>query len=398
MTFNGMQQMVVLGSRLKGLVGLGWGAMLVGMSACAGPGVAPGGEVGSPAPEPGSTASVPRIVASGGVVCDLARQIAQADEAVTCLIPPGQDPHSYQPKPSDRRVLEQASLVLYGGYGFESGLLALIQTVPGERKRAIYEAAVPQPLMAEAHEHGSGHGDAHGDKHDGHGHGDKHDGDEHGDEHGHGHAPGEAQRAPASEHASPTAESPSSSEALQPDPHVWHNPQHGIAIARQIGEALAQAQVDAAQASQYRQRAEAIAAELSQIDAWIKTQVATIPVANRKLVTTHNAFGYYAAAYGLEAVGALEGLSTEEQPSPEAIAGLVEQVKAAKLPALFPEAAGDQRLIQVVAQEAGVNVAKKPLFVDGPGALESEAPTYQTMLRVNTCTVVEALGGICRGL
>jgi manganese/iron transport system substrate-binding protein len=123
--------------------------------------------------------------------------------------------------------------------------------------------------------------------------------------------------------------------------------------------------------------------------------VATVPPGQRQLVTTHDSFGYFADAYGFEVQGALSGLSTDERPTPGALTALVDQVKSAQVPAIFAETTTNPQLIETVAKDAGVAVADQPLFVEGPGGPGSKAETVQAMLVVNTCVVVEALGGRC---
>jgi len=112
-------------------------------------------------------------------------------------------------------------------------------------------------------------------------------------------------------------------------------------------------------------------------------------------VTTHDAFRYYADAYGIDFKGALSGLSIEEQPSAATLTGLVDQVKAAQVPAIFAESTTNPDLINTVASNADVKVAEQPLFVEGPGGAGTAAATTQEMLVSNTCTIVNALGDSC---
>src|ERR671933_1987680 len=101
----------------------------------------------------------PKVVATSSVLCDVTEKIAQDTVDLTCLIPAGTDPHVYQPKPSDRKAIEQANLILYNGYGFEESLIKLIQSTKNTApKVAVGEIAVPKPLKGEEHkrEHGVG--------------------------------------------------------------------------------------------------------------------------------------------------------------------------------------------------------------------------------------------------
>jgi len=309
---------------------------------------------------------LPQVVATTSVICDLTEQIAQDTIALTCLMDPGQDPHTYQAKPSDRQAIDEADLVLYDGYDFAPGLIGLVDASSNSApKVAVYEAAVPDPLM------GAGHDHAEGEAHD-HDH-------EHAEDHDHDHAEGDA-------HAH-------GEEELVADPHIWHNAANNAAIAEVIATNLAKVNPD--QAAVYAQNAATLTVQFAELDTWIQTQVDTIPASNRSLVTTHDAFRYYADAYGIDVKGALSGLSTEEQPSAAVLTGLVDQVKEAQVPAIFAESTTNPDLINTVASNAAVKVAEQPLFVEGPGGAGTAAETTQEMLVANTCTIVNALGGTC---
>lgn len=316
-------------------------------------------------------ADAPVVVATTSVICDLTQQIAETTVALTCLLDPGTDPHTYQVKPSDRQAIEQANLILYDGYDAAPRLIAMVEDSTTDAERvAVYEAAVPNPLMGAAHDHDHGAEATHDEGHD-HGAEAAHDHD-HGDDHAH----------------SATAEA-----ELVPDPHVWHNANHNGAMVKVIAASLAQTNPD--QASLYAENASRLAGQFAEIDDWIQTQVATVPADQRQLVTTHEAFSYFAEAYGFEVKGALSGLSTDEKPTPGALTALVDQVKGAQVPAIFAENTTNPQLIEAVAKDAGVAVAEQHLYVEGPGEPGSDAETVQAMLVTNTCTVVDALGGSC---
>lgn len=306
----------------------------------------------------------PDVVATSSVLCDVARQIAKETIDLTCLMQPNQDPHVYKATPSDRRAIETADLVLYGGYSYEPELIRIIQaTQTPNPKIAVYEAAVPNPLMGEPHEHDHGEEEAQGS------------GEAHDHDHAHDHA-GE-----------------SAGKALVPDPHVWHSATNGAKIAEVVETQLAKLLPD--RAAEFQQNTAILTGELTRIHDWIKTQVATVPPAARQLVTPHNAFQYFAKAYGFTVKGALDGLSTEEKPSAARLAELVDTVQASGVKAIFSETTTNPKLIESVARSANVQVAEQPLFIEGPGGEGTPAPTYQAMLVENTCTVVNALGGNC---
>ena len=281
-----------------------------------------------------STTSVdrPLVVATNTVICDLARQIAVDTIKLKCLIEAGTDPHEYKPKPDDRKAIEQAQLILYSGYNFEPQLIRLIEASSNAAPKIAVDAiAVPKPQLFE--ENGK----------------------------------------------------------TEIDPHIFHNAANGVQLAAVISKNLTQLQPT--QATIYAANTKKLTDELTQINTWIKAQIATIPLAQRKLVTTHDAFGYYSKAYGIPVVGALEGLSTDEQATPARVKALVEEIKATSVPTIFAESTINPKLIAAVATEARVEVAKRALLADGLGETGSEGDTYQKLFITNTKTIVEGLGG-----
>ncbi|MBW4621226.1 MAG: zinc ABC transporter substrate-binding protein [Cyanosarcina radialis HA8281-LM2] len=308
----------------------------------------------TPATSSPGTASVdrPLVVATTSVLCDLTKQVAAETIDLKCLVEPGEDPHVYQPTPEDRQAIDRAKLILYAGYDFEPTLIKLVKATSNPvPKIAVHEVAVPKPLMGEAHHHGEEHA---------------HEGE---------HREGEER----------------AEEETAPDPHVWHNAQNGIQMVATISNNLKKLSPN--NASTYNNNAQEITAELQQIDTWIKSEINTIPAQQRKLVTTHDALGYYVKAYGLSYEGALIGLSTEEAPTAARLKELVGEIKEASVPTIFAEATNNPKLIQTVAKEANVKLADRGLFADGLGETGTEGDTYQKMLIANTQTIVEGLGG-----
>jgi manganese/iron transport system substrate-binding protein len=298
-----------------------------------------------------SSENLPLVVATTSVLCDLTEQVAQDTVELKCLVGPGIDPHVYQPTPEDRQSIENADLVLYGGYNFDPNLIKLIKaTTNSNPKIAIHEQAVPNPLMASEHHHGE---EDHNQKED------------HDHEHG--------------------------SEEKVPDPHVWHDPQNGVAMIEAITQGLTQLQPNLAE--KYQTRSNDIKTELGKIDQWIGVQIATIPPEKRKLVTTHDALGYYVTAYDIDFQGALSGLSTEESPSAGTVGNLVKEIKTTQVPTIFAESSVNPKLIETVAKEANVQVSPQELYADGLGEKGTEGESYQKMLISNTKAIVEGLGG-----
>ncbi|MEA5596852.1 metal ABC transporter solute-binding protein, Zn/Mn family [Rivularia sp. UHCC 0363] len=290
-----------------------------------------------------TTGERPLVVATTSVLCDLIKQVAAETVDLKCLVDAGADPHTYQPKSEDRKAIEQANLVLYGGYNFEPSIIKLIKassnTAP---KVAVHEVAVPKPIIGEEHDH-------------------EHEGEKH------------------------------SEKEKAPDPHVWHNAQNGVQMVEAIRSNLEKVAPNNAQL--YAVNAEKVTGEIKQIDSWIKQNIATIPANQRKLVTTHDALGYYTQAYNINYEGAIEGLSTEAEPTAARIAELSKEIKQEKVPTIFAESTHSPKLIEQVAKEANVKVSEEKIYADGLGEQGTDVDTYQKMLIANTKAIVDGLGG-----
>ncbi len=172
------------------------------------------------------------------------------------------------------------------------------------------------------------------------------------------------------------------------DPHAWQSVGNAKIYVANIRDALAAA--DPAGAGQYRANAEAYLAKLDALDREVRDAVAKIPPGRRKVISTHNAFGYFAAAYGIEFIAPL-GVSTESEPSARDIAKIITQIRQAKIPAVFLENVSDPRLIQRISAETGAKVGGT-LYSDGLTGEKGDAPTYIDMVRHNIKALTRALG------
>ena len=345
----------------------------------------------------------PQVVASYSVLCDLTQQIAQDTVDVTCLIEAGEDPHLYNATPADRRAIETADLVLYGGYGFEPDIIQMVESTDGDVPQiAVSEVAVTDPLLGAPHDHGS-HGDHHGE-HDDHGHDDhgEHDHGEHGhDDHDHdkhsGHSKAGHEDHDDHDHDDHDHEDHDhddhGEEGSVPDPHVWHDAENGIAMVRVIQTELSE--VFPENADLYEANAESLIAQLTQLDTWIQQQIDTVPESQRVLVTTHDALGYYAEAYGIRIEAALESFSTEARPSAADLRELIDFVEGSNVPTVFIETTSNPGLIEAVSRETDIGISEEPLYADSLGEAGTPAATYTGMLMTNTCTIVSGLGGSC---
>ena len=243
---------------------------------------------------------------------------------------PGADPHVYEPVPQDTIALEKADLIVYNGYNLEPGLIKLIYAA-GVKAQKLAVGEVVKPLDLEYE----------GEK--------------------------------------------------VPDPHVWGDAENAIKMVNAIRDRLIELSPE--DRAEFTENAARLTEELKRVDTWIAQQIETIPETQRKLVTTHDAFQYYANAYGLEVIGTLIGISTEEQPSGKTVKNLADAIVKSQVPAIFAETTINPSLIKTVAKEAKVKLAPQELYSDSLGAAGSEGDTYVKMLVANTRAIVEALGG-----
>lgn len=171
------------------------------------------------------------------------------------------------------------------------------------------------------------------------------------------------------------------------DPHAWQDVKNALLYARNIAAALTAA--DQANAELYRTRLAAYAIELTALDDEIRASLAKIPPERRRVITTHDAFGYFAAAYGITFIAPL-GLSTEEQASAKTVARLITQIRRENITAVFVENVSGPRLIEQIARETGVRLGGK-LYSDALSKKDGPAPTYVAMIRHNAKLLTAAM-------
>jgi ABC-type Zn uptake system ZnuABC Zn-binding protein ZnuA len=306
-------------------------------------------------------APIPTL-ATFSIIGDVVRNVGGELIALDVLVGPDSDAHTFEPSPSDITKVSDATLIFENGVGFEPWL----DDIYGSSDSSATRVAVAEGLtLLGLEEHGhEGEEQAEGDE--------AHDEDNHDEEE---HAEGEEER-----------------EHDERDPHVWHDVKSVIAEVAVIRDALAAA--DSANAATYAANAVAYLAQLTDLEAFVTAEVEKLPQERRKLITSHDALGYL-AAYGFEIVGtALGSLSTETaDPSGGEIAGLVEEIMATGVPAIFAENIEGTDLMRQIADDAGVALAP-PVFTDALGQPDSPGATYIDMVRYNMTTIVTALGGV----
>lgn len=272
-----------------------------------------------------------QVVASFSILADLADQVGGDDVTVHMLVGPGLETHTFEALPSDSVALAGADVVLGIGLGFETWLPELVQAAGVEERLVEVGEALPrEDLLTFAY------------------------GEEQGDI----------------------------------DPHIWQDPLRARAIVRAIAVALAEA--DPERASDYHARAEAYVEELEALDEWIVERLAGVPAEERRLVTTHDALGYFADRYGFTIVGSAFGLSGETaSPSAQDLAELVDSLRAHPVPAVFGGFGESNQILNQIAEEAGI-AQVIPLYADSLGPAGSEGDTYLSMMRYNTEAIAAA--------
>lgn len=270
---------------------------------------------------------------SFSILGDLVRQVGGERVKVRTLVGPDEDTHAFQPRPSDAREIGAAALLVVNGLGFDDWMLRLARA--GGFKGEVVVASTGIDTLAMAR-----------DEHD----------------HGHGH-----------------------DKAV--DPHAWQDVGNVRRYVANIADALAKA--DPAGASVYRQNAERYDGALKALDAEIRATFAALPAERRKVVSSHDAFGYFGRAYGIRFLAPV-GVSNNAEPTAQGVARLIRQLKAENVPAVFIENVADPRLIERIRSESGARVGGT-LYSDALSVASGPAPDYLQMMRANLNALRTAL-------
>jgi zinc/manganese transport system substrate-binding protein len=290
------------------------------------------------AASPMSWAQAPiQAVASFSILGDLVRQVGGERVVVHVLVGPGSDAHVFQPTPTQARQVSQAQVVFSNGMGFEGWMNRLLKTVNYRGQQVVVSQGV-KPLKGAEHSQHKGH------------------------DHGHS----------------------------ATDPHAWQSVPNAMVYVDNIAKGLCAA--DTVGCDTYQRNAVAYIAQLKTLDTEIKTAWAAIPAAQRKVITSHDAFGYYAQAYGVKFLAA-QGVSTESEASAQGVAQLVRQIKKENIKALFVESISDPRLIAQIGRETGAKPSGA-LYSDSLSPAGGEAATYVDMMRFNTQALTQAARGL----
>jgi ABC-type Zn uptake system ZnuABC Zn-binding protein ZnuA len=310
-----------------------------------------GGEDEGGAPARGAVEK-PVVVATTTQLGDIVREVGGDAAEVHQILQPNTDPHDYEPRPDDVKSVADAKIVVASGNELDHWVEELVKQAGGQPAELTI-APDHTPQKVEAAEGGHEHGEKEDEQHAG----------EEEDEH-----------------------------AL--DPHWWHDPRNVEAAIGAVEAELAKAAP--ANAATYEANAAAYRKRVQALDKGIETCMSTVPAAERKLVTSHDAFGYFTARYGIEVVGAaFPSQSTQAQPSAGEIAELAEVIRREGVKAVFPESSINPELARTLARQTGAK-ADYVLFGDSMGA-EGPTSTYLGMEAANADAMVKGFTGGKRG-
>ena len=282
-----------------------------------------------------------KAVASFSVLGDMVKQVGGDRVEVTTLVGPNGDAHVFNPTPAIAKLLASADIFFVNGLGFE-GWMERLEKSSGFKGEVVVASKGVTPLtMGEEDGH---HHDDHGDDHD-----------EGGDE--------------------------------VPDPHAWQSLANGKIYVANIRDGLITA--DPAGKAEYVANATKYLAAIDAEEAAVKVAIAKLPPERRRIITSHDAFGYLADAYGLEVISP-EGVSAESEASAQDVAMIIRQIREEQIPAVFLENVTDRRLLDQIARETGAKIGGV-LYSDALSKADGPAPTYLGMFRHNIGALSAAL-------
>lgn len=275
------------------------------------------------------------VVASFSILGDFVKEVGGDRVSVSTLVGPNGDAHVFQPSPADAKKVAAAKLVFVNGLGFEGWIDRLVKASGTKAEVVVATTGIAPREMAEEE-----------DDHD-------HDHKKHADAHDHDHG--------------------------GTDPHAWQSVDNAEVYVANIRDALIAADPDGK--ATYEANAAAYTAKLDALDAQVKAAIAAIPAERRRIITSHDAFGYFGAAYGMEFV-APQGVSTEAEASAKDVARIIRQIKAEKIPAVFMENISDPRLVKRIAAETDAKIGGE-LYSDALSDDKGPASTYIDMMQNN---------------
>lgn len=266
------------------------------------------------------------VVASFTIVAEMVRQVGGEHVQVKSLVAPNGDPHEYEPTPDDAKTLKGADLVVMSGLGLETWFGRLAKASGYKGEPVVASNGIKTLTMKE-------------------------DG------------------------------------RTVTDPHAWNSLDNGAVYVRNIAAALTKA--DPEDAGAFKANADAYLAKLKALDAYTRAQIDPIPAGDRKVLTTHDALGYFGAAYGVKFLSPL-GISTEKEPSAAEVARVIRQIKAEGVRTYFFENSNDARLVRQIADATGAQPGGE-LYVESLSPPDGPAATYEAMFRHNVDALVAGM-------
>ncbi len=319
-----------------------------------------------------------QVVASTSVIAQLVQEVGGDMVDVETLIVAGVDPHTFELAPGDVQDVVAADLIFINGLELDDYIAEDAVDAGDDVEVIVVTDGVDLLESGDHHEHeeDANHEDEHEDEHDEVGEHEEDEGEEHEDEDDHEHDEDDADEHDDHEHG-------------EFDPHVWQDPIRVKVMVANIADALADADPDNADA--YRDNAATYEETLDETDAEIRGLIDALPEDNRKIVTNHEAFAYFADRYGLEIVGTvIPGTSSEADPSAGDIAELSELIEHEGVKAIFAEALIDPKVAESLAADTGVEIVYG-LYSDQVGEEGSGAETVDGMLLANAEKISAAL-------
>lgn len=276
-----------------------------------------------------SAAEPLQVVASFSILGDLVGLVGGDRVKVTTLVGPDADAHTFEPKPLDAKAILQSRLFVINGLNFEPWAQKLAKSANYKGQTLVASEGIKPRSMPP--------------------------------EKGHSHA--------------------------DTDPHAWQDPSNVVLYVKNIAKSLSS--LDPEGASSYQKNTDAYIKELLALDQFVQAQMAEIPVTKRQVITSHDAFGYFAKRYQIKFI-APQGINTDTEPSAKEVAQLIRQIKRDHIKAVFVENMSNPKLLAQIARDTGVTLGPK-LYVDALSGPTEPGTTYLKMMRHNVTQLVAGM-------
>ena len=259
------------------------------------------------------------------VLEDFVKRIGGDKIEITNLVPSDSDPHIYEPTPQDVKKISKANLIFINGLGFEGWIKRLIKGAGAKGEMVVCTQYIHPRLVFE--------------------------------------------------------------DTLVRDPHAWHSIPHAKIYIRNIANALKKA--DPKNGDFYEKNTRAYLQELTLLDEYIRRKIDNVPPSKRKIITAHDAFGYFGNSYGIQ-MFAPQGISTESESKVHSIIDLIKQIKREKITTIFVEKISDPKIVQQIGRETGAKIGGE-LYADGLSDKDGQAPNYIEMIKYNFHLILSAI-------